>query len=285
MQGHDQAEAPSEAYGPTQSTPGGGGHLHPAKNSTDWYRPLGIGVNNFAYFLAKRGLKYDEGAFEVVDEYMEAMAFYLTQASVELAELYGACGKVENTKYSLGIFPQDVRKKGIDEVIPHVERMPWEPLRQRMLIAGIRNATLMCNMPSETSSRVKNMTNGEEPVRNLIVSKSKTKFVVPEYDRLKHKYQTEWDVDLHGYIKISAIMQKRMDQAISLNTRYDNTKYPDNKVPATVMLNDITLCYKLGLKTGYYHNNRKVIGVENNEPEVVQAVDQEDEASCASCVI
>lgn len=264
--------------------------LPAAKNSTDWYRPLGIGVNNLAYFLAKRGLKFDEGAFEVVDEYMEAMAFYLTQASVELAELYGACGKVENTKYAQGIFPQDVRKKGIDEVIPHVERMPWEPLRARMKVSGIRNATLMCNMPSETSSRVQNMTNGQEPVRNLIVAKSGTKFVVPEYDRLKHKYQLEWDVNLHGYIKISCIMQKRMDQAISLNTRYDNTKYPDNKVPATVILNDMTLIYKLGGKTGYYHNNRKVIKTEEEKslaldcvaPEVVE---QDDEASCPSCVI
>lgn len=261
--------------------------LPAAKNSTDWYRPLGIGVNNLAYFLAKRGLKFDEGAFEVVDEYMEAMAFYLTQASVELAELYGACGKVENTKYAQGIFPQDVRKKGIDTVIPHVERMPWEPLRARMKVVGIRNATLMCNMPSETSSRVRNMTNGQEPVRNLIVAKSGTKFVVPEYDRLKHKYQLEWDVDLHGYIKISCIMQKRMDQAISLNTRYDNTKYHDNKVPATVILNDMTLIYKLGGKTGYYHNNRKVIKSEEEKAaEVVEVVvEPEDEASCPSCVI
>ncbi|MNP77381.1 Ribonucleoside-diphosphate reductase 1 subunit alpha [compost metagenome] len=75
-----------------------------------------------------------------------------------------------------------------------------------------------------------------------------------------------------------------MDQAISLNTRYDNTKYPDNKVPATVILNDMTLIYKLGLKTGYYHNNRKVITVENNEPAVVEQ-ELDDEASCASCVI
>lgn len=262
--------------------------LPAAKNSTDWYRPLGIGVNNLAYFLAKRGLKYDEGAFEVVDEYMEAMAYYLTEASVELAELYGPCGKAENTKYAQGIFPQDVRKKGVDSVIPHVERMPWDQLRERMVKAGgTRNATLMCNMPSETSSRVKNMTNGIEPVRNLIVSKGKTKFVVPEYDRLKNKYQTEWDVDLHGYIKIAAIMQKRMDQAISLNTRYDNTKYPDNKVPATVIINDVTLTYKLGLKTGYYHNNRKVISADvPTDPVVADVVEQaEDEASCTSCVI
>lgn len=257
-----------------------------AKNSTDWYRPLGIGVNNLAYFLAKRGLKYDEGAFEVIDEYMEAMAYYLTLASVELAEMYGPCSKAYNTKYAQGIFPHDVRKKGIDEVIPHVERMPWGELRERMIKAGgTRNATLMCNMPSETSSRVKNLTNGGEPVRNLIVAKGRTKFVVPEFDRLKNKYQTEWDVDLHGYIKISAIMQKRMDQAISLNTRYDNTKYPDNKVPVTQILNDITLIYKLGLKTGYYHNNRKVIKAENDEPEVVEEVVQDEEASCPSCVI
>ena len=48
-------------------------------------RPLGIGIINLAYFLAKRGLKYDESAFEVVDEYAEAWSYYLIKASSKLA--------------------------------------------------------------------------------------------------------------------------------------------------------------------------------------------------------
>ena len=54
-------------------------------------RPLGIGIINLAYFLAKRGLKYDESAFEVVDEYAEAWSYYLIKASSKLARKKGAC--------------------------------------------------------------------------------------------------------------------------------------------------------------------------------------------------
>ena len=43
-----------------------------AEKGTMNRRPLGIGIINLAYFLAKRGLKYDEGAFETVDENAEA---------------------------------------------------------------------------------------------------------------------------------------------------------------------------------------------------------------------
>ena len=40
-----------------------------AQRSTMNRRPLGVGIINFAYFLAKRGLKYNDDALETVDEY------------------------------------------------------------------------------------------------------------------------------------------------------------------------------------------------------------------------
>ena len=261
--------------------------LKAAHNSTKWYRPLGIGTNNLAYFLAKRGLKYNKDALETVDEYMEAQAFYLTEASVELAKLYGPCEKVENTKYSLGIVPHDVRKKAVDNLIPHVERLPWGPLREDLKKYGIRNATLMADMPSETSSRIHGMTNGDEPLRNGIVTKSGTKQVAPEYAKLKNKYDYEFDMEMEGYIMVCAVKQKRMCQAISLNTRYDPTKYPNNQIPAKLILTHLGMIYMYGLKTAYYQNNKKVLG-EKQEDEVIEAlavVVDEDEAECASCTI
>lgn len=261
--------------------------LPAARNSTDWYRPLGIGVNNLAYFLAKRGLRFNKEALEVVDEYMEAQAYYLYEASVTLAEMYGACGKYEHTKFSRGQFPMDNRKKAVDELVAHVERQPWSELRERMAVAGIRNATLMANMPSETSSRVHNMTNGGEPVRSPITTKSGTKLVIPEFDKLKDKYDYEWGAEfsLQGYIMVQAVMQKHICQAISLNTRYDPTRYPDGQVPATVILNDLALIVKLGLKTGYYHNNRKVTKRDDVEEVVVPVVVEASDAECESCVL
>jgi ribonucleoside-diphosphate reductase alpha chain len=278
--------------------------LPAAKNSTDWYRSLGIGVNNLAYFLAKRGLKYNRDALEVVDEFMEAQAFYLTQASIELSKKYGPCGKYQNTKYSKGITPFDVRKKAVDELVPAVERLDWAQIKADLIEYGPRHATLMANMPSETSSRIKNMTNGGEPVRSLIVTKGGTKQVVQDYDKLKNKYDTEWEVELEGYIYVQAVMQKWMDQAISLNTRYDPSKFVNGMIPAWLIINHIGMCYKYGLKTMYYHNNRKMLVAKDDNGEVIEGeftvtdevsdtpveilfldMIESDEEDCESCTI
>ena len=69
-----------------------------------WHRrPLGVGIINLAYFLAKRGLKYDDDALETVDEYAEAWSYYLIKASADLAKEKGTCYKVLETKYGHGI--------------------------------------------------------------------------------------------------------------------------------------------------------------------------------------
>lgn len=258
-----------------------------AQNSTDWYRPLGVGVNNVAYFLAKRGLKFDQEGAKVVDEYMEAQSFYLISASVELAERYGACGKFENVRYSDGIMPFHLRKTAFDKIVEHTERMEWDQLIERIKVSGARNATLMCNMPSETSSRIFGMTNGGEPARSLITTKGGTKIVVPGYDRLKNKYDLEWDMSMEGYIYVQAAMQKWMDQAISLNTRYVPKNYPGGKVPGSLILNHLAMLVAYGLKTAYYNNNYKDVVVDDINLVEDTPVDdvQDDESHCESCSI
>jgi ribonucleoside-diphosphate reductase alpha chain len=83
----------------------------------------------------------------------------------------------------------------------------------------------MALMPSETSAQVANATNGIEPPRSLIsVKQSKhgvLKQVVPEFRRLKNKYDLLWDQKSpEGYLKIMAVLQKYIDQGISVNTSY-----------------------------------------------------------------
>ena len=50
-----------------------------AEKGTKDRRPLGIGIINLAYFLAKRDLKYNESAYKIVDEYAEAWSYYLVK--------------------------------------------------------------------------------------------------------------------------------------------------------------------------------------------------------------
>ena len=63
-----------------------------SKLSNDEIQPLGIGVTNLAYWHAKRDYIYgDKDALQDVKAWMEHQAFFLTEATVELAKERGPC--------------------------------------------------------------------------------------------------------------------------------------------------------------------------------------------------
>jgi ribonucleoside-diphosphate reductase alpha chain len=141
--------------------------------------------------------------------------------------------------------------------------MDWEPLRARMIKHGIRNATLMAVAPVESSSVVLNSTNGiEMPMEMISVKESKAGSfvqVVPEYKRLKNRYQLMWDqTDCIDYLKTSAVLAVYVDQSLSTNTFYNPANYQGGKVPATVIAKNLMLAYRWGLKTIYYSLINKV---------------------------
>lgn len=263
-----------------------------AQLSTMKRRSLGVGVVNFAYFLAKNGVKYSDGsANNLTHEVFEAMQYYLLKASNELAMEKGACTGFSETKYSKGILPIDTYKKSVDKLHTVGLKMDWETLRESIVEHGLRNSTLTAIMPSETSSQISNATNGIEPPRGFISVKSSKdgmlKQVVPEFLRLKDKYELLWSMpDNNGYLELVAIMQKFVDQSISANTNYDPSKFVNNKVPMKIILKDILTAYSLGFKTLYYHNTRDGNSGGDGENKIIEVVEVEDE-SCAggSCKI
>jgi len=265
-----------------------------AETSTKNRRPLGVGVINLAYFLAKRGLKYDSEAFDIIDKYSEAWSYYLIKASMELAEERGSCFKSNETKYGSGILPIDTYKSAVDNLVEHKERLPWKKLREDLKKHGIRNSTLMALMPAETSAQISNSTNGIEPPRALVSYKQSKDGVmaqvVPGYHHLKNKYDLLWEQESpDGYLKICAILQKYIDQGISVNTSYNPEHYEDQKVPMSIMIQDLVTAYKYGLKQLYYFNTYDGSG-EHKEEELVEEQNEweqliQDEEDCDSCTI
>ncbi|MDP5031042.1 class 1a ribonucleoside-diphosphate reductase subunit alpha [Paraglaciecola sp.] len=233
-----------------------------AFNATMGRRTLGIGVINFAYYLAKNGVKYSDGSANgLVHRTFEAMQYHLMRASCNLAKEKGACPKFDETTYYQGLMPIDTYKKELDKICSEPLHCDWEGLRADIKQYGLRNSTLSALMPSETSSQISNATNGIEPPRGHISVKSSKdgvlKQVVPEYERLKDQYELLWDLPSNeGYLQLTGIMQKFVDQTISANTSYDPNKYEGGKVPMKLLLQDLLTTYKLGIKTLYYHNTR-----------------------------
>lgn len=233
-----------------------------ARTSTDKYRPLGIGITNLAYYLAKNGVKYsDQAAHELMHDTMEAISFYCIKASVELAKEKGRCPGFENTKWADGLLPIHRYNKNVDEIVKPRTNLDWNWLGEQLAQYGIRNATLLAMMPAESSSRIFNSTNGVEPVRALITTKGNKSHVstqvVPEYNRLKNRYDLLWDMQgMDGIIKMMAVIQKFTCQSISTNLSYNPEHYPNGEIPLSLMVGDLLKANYYGLKTIYYHNNR-----------------------------
>jgi len=268
-----------------------------AEVSTKNRRSLGIGYIGLAHYLAKNGAKYDsQKAYDLVHKLSERFQYALLSASNRMSMEKGPCGYFGKTKYVDGILPIDTYKNEVDEIVPNDLQCDWEYLRGRITEYGLRHSTLSAQMPSESSSVVSNATNGIEPPRAyLSIKKSKKgplKQIVPQYNTLKNNYTLLWDMHNNdGYIKVTAVMQKFFDQAISGNWSYNPENYPDNEVPVSVMANDLLTTYKYGWKTSYYQNtyDAKKDGDEEPTQQNVDALIDEilttEEDDCESCKI
>jgi ribonucleoside-diphosphate reductase alpha chain len=267
-----------------------------SKLSNDEIQPLGIGVTNLAYWHAKRGLKYGEkDALQDVKSWMEHQAYYLTEATVELARERGPCLHSTHTRYGQGIFPWELRAEGANELADFAPELDWETLRVNMKQYGVRNATLMAIAPVESSSVVINSTNGIELPMSLISTKESKAGsftqVVPEYHKLKNKYQLMWEQkDCDGYLKTAAVLAAYVDQSISTNTFYNPAHFSDRKVPTTLIAKNLMQAQMWGLKTFYYSlinkAGSKSIEVEETKVDGVQVNGfhfEELEDDCEAC--
>jgi ribonucleoside-diphosphate reductase alpha chain len=261
-----------------------------SKLSNDEIRPIGIGITNLAYWHAKRGLTYGSPeALAEVKTWTEHQAYYLTEATVELAKERGACLHSEKTRYGQGTFPWELRAAGVNELTNFAPELDWESLREQMKQYGVRNATVMAVAPVESSSVVINSTNGiEMPMSLITVKESKAGSLIqvaPEYNKLKSKYQLMWDQkDCIDYLKTAAVIAAYTDQSLSTNTFYNPAHFSDRKVPTTLIAKNLMLAHKFGLKSLYYSLiNKQGSKGQDVEETKLEEVDFDDESDCEAC--
>ncbi|MFQ3229168.1 MAG: ribonucleoside-diphosphate reductase alpha chain [Reinekea sp.] len=256
-----------------------------AKRATMKRRPLGVGVINYANYLAKNGARYSDGSGNnLTHQLFEVLQYELLNASADLAAEQGACPGFNETKYSQGSMPIDRYKSDVDQLVDTPLLCDWDALRVKIAEVGIRNSTLTALMPSETSSQVANATNGIEPPRALVSIKASKdgvlKQVVPDIKTLAPNYELLWQQPNNkGYLQLVAIMQKFVDQAISANTSYQPENFPERKVPMQLLMQDLLTSYKLGLKTLYYHNTHDGSMQKHEQKEV--EMDSCESGACA----
>ncbi|UNI71268.1 ribonucleoside-diphosphate reductase [Salmonella phage vB_SenA_SM5] len=258
-----------------------------ARLAVEEYRPLGIGIVNVAHFLAKNFTGYGSPiGLELLDKWMAHLHFYLVKASNRLAMRFGSCKK--STIHDSGFVTADLQPLPLD-ILPNGKKpvgqaygLDWEGLKQNLSEYGIRNATLLAVAPTESSSQVLNATNGIEPPKGLISIKGSKdgvyKQIVPDVETLGPLYDLKWNLDCIEYLKTAAVIQRWVDQSISTNTWYDPEKYPEGKIPRSLMMQDILSFYMWGGKTLYYNTNK-----DSKEDEELKQI--EDPNHCDTCVV
>ncbi|WEU68002.1 ribonucleoside-diphosphate reductase subunit alpha [Escherichia phage Killian] len=246
-------------------------------------RNLGVGVTNYAAWLASNFASYED-ANDLTHELFERLQYGLIKASIKLAKEKGPCEYYSDTRWSRGELPIDWYNKKIDQIAAPKYVCDWSSLREDLKLFGIRNSTLSALMPCESSSQVSNSTNGIEPPRGPVsVKESKEgsfNQVVPNIEHNIDLYDYTWKLAKKGnkpYLTQVAIMLKWVCQSASANTYYDPQIFPKGKVPMSVMIDDLLYFWYFGGKNFYYHNTRDGSGTDDYEIETPKAED------CAAC--
>lgn len=246
-------------------------------------RNLGVGVTNYAAWLASNFASYED-ANDLTHELFERLQYGLIKASIKLAKEKGPCEYYSDTRWSRGELPIDWYNKKIDQIAAPAYVCDWEALRSEIRTYGIRNSTLSALMPCESSSQVSNSTNGIEPPRGPVsVKESKEgsfNQVVPNIEHNIDLYDYTWKLAKKGnkpYLTQVAIMLKWVCQSASANTYYDPQIFPKGKVPMSIMIDDLLYFWYFGGKNFYYHNTRDGSGTDDYEIETPKAED------CAAC--
>lgn len=246
-------------------------------------RNLGVGVTNYAAWLASNFASYED-ANDLTHELFERLQYGLIKASIKLAKEKGPCEYYSDTRWSQGELPIDWYNKKIDQIAAPKYVCDWSALREDLKLFGIRNSTLSALMPCESSSQVSNSTNGIEPPRGPVsVKESKEgsfNQVVPNIEHNIDLYDYTWKLAKKGnkpYLTQVAIMLKWVCQSASANTYYDPQIFPKGKVPMSVMIDDLLYFWYFGGKNFYYHNTRDGSGTDDYEIETPKAED------CAAC--
>ncbi|MBT9159064.1 MAG: Ribonucleoside-diphosphate reductase 1 subunit alpha [Dehalococcoidia bacterium] len=260
-------------------------------------RPLGVGITNFAFWMATHGFSYDDVSdlcLAKVDAWAAHWSKNLIDASIALAKERGACPLVGETKYSQGIVPCDTAKSDVAELVAATSTVDWETTRANLKATGIRNSTLMACMPCETSALVSNHTNGIEPIRAFVTKKKNKDQVVPVvapgiyHPRWKKGYSLLWDIKSpRGYLKIAAVLQRYIDQGISVNTSYNQEHHSiEGGIPMSILLGDLLFFYKYGGKQLYYMNTNDGAGEIRFDATTTPAQQEPTgDAVCDSCAV
>lgn len=220
------------------------------------YRYLGIGVLNYANYLAKKKIVIDtQESLEETHQLFDNWSYMIIKASIKLSKEKGRYKLFNESKWAQGELPLFVANKKalkLTKYQPDINK--WKELSEEIKTHGLRNAQLMAIAPTATSGKAINATESIEPIQHFFYKedgKINLPTLVPDLKENLKYYKMAIDCNQYQLLKLAAIRQIYLDQAQSINSYF-------KKITS---LTNFTLYhiygFELGLKTYYYCKTEK----------------------------
>jgi ribonucleoside-diphosphate reductase alpha chain len=218
--------------------------------SNHYRRPIGIGISNYANYLASNEAKYtDEKAKQLTHELMEDITYYVLEGSVRLAKERGAYHYFKDSNWAKGKLPMDLYKMKDVEGYNYPLKHDWESLRKDIMSYGVRFSYHFAIAPTASSGVAINATEGVEPIKRLSQMKEGTYTLpqlVPNIQKNRMWYQNAFDIPNTVINDLASIRQKFLDQGQSVSHYYKETD------SAHGVIYDIMHAEHVGMKSLYY---------------------------------
>ena len=219
-----------------------------AQKTNQTYRSIGLGVSGYHHMLAKHHVKWEsEEHLKLADQVFENISYAAVKASNALAKERGSYSLFHGSEWENGLFFQ---RRGYTS-------QRWQQLKEEVQKSGMRNAYVIADAPTSSTSILAGTTAGLDPVMNRYYLEEKKGSILPRvapdlspatwwYYKNAHSIDQTWSV------KVAAVRQRHIDQAQSFNL------WITNEFKMSQLLNLYILADELGVKTIYYVRSRSL---------------------------
>jgi len=285
-------------------------NFYPTKktqNSNFKHRPIGIGIQGLADTFALMDVPFHSDEAKVINsQIFETIYHAALEKSMELAKDSRAYETFEGSPASKGILQFDMW--GV-----YPTRYPWDVLKHKIKLYGLRNSLLVAPMPTASTSQILGFNECFEPftsniylrrtlagefvmvnkylmnelqeidlwtdeVKNgIIKNNGSVQNIVGIPQHLKEKYKIVWEIPMKHLIDMSADRGAFICQSQSLNLWM---KDPDYQRLTSMHF----YSWKKGLKTGIYYLRTKAKAAPQQftiEPD--KKLVEEEEEECLMC--
>jgi ribonucleoside-diphosphate reductase alpha chain len=253
------------------------------------HRPIGVGVQGISCVYIKMKIPFEsEEAKKLNKEIFETLYYGCLSGSLELSKKDGPYSSFEGSPFSQGKLQFDLwaEANGIDLKDYLSGRWDWEQMRKDIKEYGVRNSTLLAQMPTASSAQIMGNTESIEPFDSCIFKRRVlsgeyivvNKHLVEDLTKLgiwskemkdtiithngsiqdidsipsdlKLLYKTCWEMSMKSLIDQSAGRGPFIDQTQSLNLFMASPTF--KKLTSMHFY-----AWKSGLKTGIYYLRSK----------------------------